>query len=460
MCPLPGVRSPERWGQPTPSSPLGWAAAVPLRGGSGTTRTPRAFGTGRLTVSESDETNDGSSLLLFEQRSNQAIHTARRRAFLPSIVAALVAAAVFIGVGVNLGSAVAVLLATVGTIFIAATTLSLLGTGVLSWRTRPTLTTSDTGIQVAIEGHPTRRIPFESVALAWKTQPNRVHLFDYQGGGYRLSFSDERAATDLVEKVRARQSRRSYQLSLDGPTHTVVGGALLGLCAFYASLVSLVALGPIGLIPGLIPPAGFFLLAARILFIRRAIRFGADGIALEAGHITRFVPYRAIERVYPSAGDGVVSPLYLRLREGEWVRVPGLRAAGQTDMLAALISEGLGMHERGEKDGAQVADLVRGRESTSEWRKRLGGLVRGRYRGATLSSDKLATLMRNPAAKPDQRAAAALALLREPGSRPRIRVAAEVSADPHVKAAFEELAASDGDDLDDTAVEKLISRIS
>ena len=421
-------------------------------------------GWGEVAVSEDQPAEPGShnSLVLLEKRTDDVIQRDRRRAFLPAALVTAVATALFAGVGLDLGPVFAIWLGLVGTGVISAALIGVLGggSGMLSWRSRPSVTVTDEGIQAAAKGGPSRLIPFDSIALAWLVPPNRVRLYGYDGTTYGLSFRDEGAAVALVEQTRTHQSRRSYELSLDGPTHAVVGGSLLGGTAFLTSLASLLWIGSLGAIPALVPPCIAFLLAIRMLLIRRSIRFGADGLVLKSGDRERFIPYRDIDQVYPSAGDGVVSPLYLRLRDGHWVRVPGLRGRSQTEMLASLMVEGMGMNERGAEDGAQVADLLRRQESTSEWRKRLVGLLRGQYRGTTLNADRLATLMRNPAADPDHRAAAALALLREPGSGPRIRVAAEVSADPRVRAAFEELAAAEGQDLDDAEVDRLIARIS
>lgn len=119
-------------------------------------------------------------------------------------------------------------------------------------------------------------------------------------------------------------------------------------------------------------------------------------------------------------------------------------------LLKGLIDEGVAMVQRGDDAGAQLAALEAGDASPEELEQRLHGVTRGgRYRAAAMDPERLATLVRNPAAPARTRIAAAIALRETTGGRAQLRVAAEVSEEPEVRDALESLAEEEADPVRD-----------
>ncbi|MFW5920326.1 MAG: hypothetical protein ACOCUS_00700, partial [Polyangiales bacterium] len=171
----------------------------------------------------------------------------------------------------------------------------------------------------------------------------------------------------------------------------------------------------------------------------------------------RYVPYRDVESV-EARSRCLRYAVRLRLREGRSVLVGRFFTAERAHLVRELLEEGLAMVERGREAGAEVADLARGEEALDGFLERLDALTRGTYRAPTLSPDRLFDVMRNPAADPAQRASAAVALRNDPRGVARIRVAADVSADPAIRSALEQLAADE--QLDGAHLEQLLSRVA
>ncbi len=310
---------------------------------------------------------------------------------------------------------------------------------------------------LVLPGTELARLDLDDVSLAWPSGPREIGVWTYAGRFLSFTLATPEEATSLLAELRGRQTRRAYRLPLDSPGHRLIESSLIAGGATMAMLATLA----IGTVTSLIPAAAVvgFLIAvcgARVAGGARDVALGADGVSFMRGRARCFVPYREIESVRVAPGDGLSIPVVLRMRNGSVQLLPGWRSKEHAEMLTALLREGLRMNDAGASFGAELADLVRGDESTQQWRGRVASLLRGRYRDATLSPERLATLMRNPAADPDQRAAAAVALLEQPGAAPRIRVAAEVSVDPEIRETLEELA--DADELDDERVETLIAR--
>jgi hypothetical protein len=118
--------------------------------------------------------------------------------------------------------------------------------------------------------------------------------------------------------------------------------------------------------------------------------------------------------------------------------------------------------QRTETMPATIADaLDRGARPLGEWRTWIRSAVSGRggFRDVVLPAEAIERVLEAAGTKPEQRVGAALALRElRPNAHPedarlRIRVAAEASADPHMRALLEAVAE---DEIDDAKLEALL----
>jgi hypothetical protein len=312
----------------------------------------------------------------------------------------------------------------------------------------------DDGIYV-VRGQSVReRIDWNEVALIWQPYPLGVQIFTYGGDEIEIYVPHHGRARELVHAIRARYERRAYSIALEG--ETTEGFRKLGswALALWAGSVPFA----FGALPGVLGLTTALAVGWWLTRARPSIEFGADGVAIKGRFKKRFIAYRDIERVETRAGIPPFHVMLLVLKDGKRIRVRATHATPRARLLKALVEEGMQMAANGRAAGAEVPDLVREEKSPQAYRERLERLTREvQYRTKAVTPEQLLGLMRNPAADPDQRAAAALALRSNPTALPRIRVAAEVTADPDVKAALEELS---GDDFDETRLERVLVRLS
>jgi hypothetical protein len=297
------------------------------------------------------------------------------------------------------------------------------------------------------------RIDWSEVALVWQPYPLGVQVFTYRGDEIEIYVPHHGRAKELVHAIRSRYERRAYSIALEGETtegFRKLGSWALALWAGSVPFAFGALPGALGLAAALV--AGWLLTRGR-----PTIEFGADGVAIRGRFRRRFVAYRDIERVEARTGLPFQS-MTLVLRDGTKVRVRATHSTPRARLLKALVDEGMQMVTNGRAAGAEVPDLVREEKSPQAYRERLERLTREvQYRTKAVTPEQLIGLMRNPAADRDQRAAAALALRNNPTALPRIRVAADVTADPDVKAALEELSE---DDFDDTRLDRVLERLT
>ncbi len=330
--------------------------------------------------------------------------------------------------------------------------LLLLG-GVLAWviagRRRGTVRVDQEGL-VLSPGGAAVRVPAEDIALAWATDATRVEAFTRQGDHLLLHLATYDAER-LVAAIRARQSR-DHAYTVPGE-HRIV--------RFFRKSVAWIFGAGVGTGAGFIAPAALPLVGvfAGLAWLAAkgspSVRFGADGVEVRGRFRRRYVPFRDIASVEMRSFLVGFDQVVVRLEDGSRVRVASWLTGHRARLLVALLEEGRHMVGVGEAAGAHVPSLERGAEDEEAWRARVAKAASGGdYRGAALDPERLLALVRNPAARAEQRVAAALALRRVDGGPARIRVAAEVSTDPEVRDALEALAE---EELDEPRVRRAIA---
>lgn len=294
------------------------------------------------------------------------------------------------------------------------------------------------------------RLAHEDVATAWRIAEDQLEILTHAGDQLHVRLQDPEDARAVGAALRAASPRgRSWALDNGG----YVGRILRQTLGTFVPL-SIAAIF-VGLAWQLFP----LLLAAALLSfgiargVRRA-RFGADGVHVEGRFRSRFIAYRDIERVRTERGLDHTVRVFLRDGSSRVI----LRGMSQVRarLLEALIEEGMAMVGEGADAGAECTDLRPGLGDEQLRRRLLAVAKTGQYRGAAFDPDRLDRLVRNPAAQPGQRIAAAWALRESPGGRARIRVAAEVSEDPTVRVALEALAQ---DELDGQREREILRRL-
>ncbi len=169
------------------------------------------------------------------------------------------------------------------------------------------------------------------------------------------------------------------------------------------------------------------------LLRRRDVTVGTDGVRIDGPVFSRFIPHTEIDR-HGSEMNGSVT---LVLKDGRDVSIP-------------TIADGAGLAVRlhrakQERDTIAVpAELERGDRDEQTWRDGLAALASDKsYRNAAVRIEDLEKIVDNPNHAPAQRVAAAVALSQDEDRRPKLRIAAEATAEPELKAALE--AAAEGE---------------
>jgi len=279
------------------------------------------------------------------------------------------------------------------------------------------------------------RLRTDDLAVAWMPKPNQVEIVARGGDEHLVSVSGPEAGERLVRRLRAVAPRtRSYPVSLGTGGGRVVRAMAAGVVMVGASLFLLA--GPEA-VPVLLGGAA---LGALLGHGRGALRFGADGVHVEGRFRSRYVPYRDIARVELGNTSGATTWLTLRTLTGR-ISLGSFLPTQRARLVAALLEEGVAMVRCGAEAGAHVAELDPTEADPVAWTDRLRHVLETQdYRAVAVDAGRLLGLLRNPAAEPRQRVAAALALRHTEGGLARIRVAADVSTDPEVQRALSALA--------------------
>lgn len=190
------------------------------------------------------------------------------------------------------------------------------------------------------------------------------------------------------------------------------------------------------LLPGLLRAGAPSLVAAR------------DGLRIEEGDSTRFVPYAEIASLEAEGPTLVIrrrekGPVRLSMRDASDAHVRGVRH--RIEAMAAR------------RDGEPIARvLARGDRPLAEWRASLAALTeRGTdFRQPSYGAEDLARVLDDAAATPEVRVGAAVALrASDPEGTARIRIAASETADDELRAALEAIA---DDEPADAVMERAI----
>ena len=158
---------------------------------------------------------------------------------------------------------------------------------------------------------------------------------------------------------------------------------------------------------------------------RGTLALGADGMRLTGLFLARFVPWARIDEVWVDERRHAV---VVRLVGKGQIR---FRVADPPKVKEALE---LARAEASERPRAGPVRALRdAREDLGGWLERAKGVFTGGYRAEVVTPETLLRVAEDPAAEPEQRIGAALALGDAPEPiRVRVRVAAECTARPHV----------------------------
>lgn len=282
-----------------------------------------------------------------------------------------------------------------------------------------------------------------------------VHLVRRGGNILSAHVPDAETATRLLERVGVDASKRTMRMRLGavdflnamvwlvGPWISLYIGETIGEIAHHRG-----ALGfPFALVFFV---AGFFLV--RKLFDPATLVIGVDGVIIEQGYGRRFIPFGEIKSI-STAHDHVT----LHLVGGDSVRARARHL--ETAERAAIeqrVREALKLRAHGNLDAAALAALDRGTKTGAAWREALRGVFdkdRG-YRDANVTPEQIAGVMADPGAPANRRIGAAMALAQsgDTACLPKIRVAAESSANPRFRLALQAIAEGD---LDHEAIEQV-----
>jgi hypothetical protein len=298
--------------------------------------------------------------------------------------------------------------------------------------------------------------PRDEVTAVLRAGPRVLRLDMRSGAQFRLGLESETGpdGTPLAEQLRAHLGLGSGGRALTVALRPMVGAFTSGLLAFLllemaAGFVSVL----VGLYPALVMSFIPLVLApscGRKMALSR-LTVGEDGVLLE-----RFVSRRVL-RYGDVAGAEVVSGHGIRLveRSGR-EQIHFAFGQGATE-LSELVRQIRVQSARYAANAEPTGDaLARGDRTIAEWRRALGqlALAGGGFRQVTMAPEVLHRIVVDAAAPLDRRVGAALALLTvDPTAAPRIRLAAEGSAEARVRLALEATVGDDGQ-LDEHALDR------
>ena len=273
------------------------------------------------------------------------------------------------------------------------------------------------------------------------------------GSTLALGADDPEDAAALVAALGFDASRRR---TVFRGTRLFHGLLAAPLAPFFSLLLVLFATSAAALSPPAVLLvavwAGLTALLWRLMVPALDTAVGLDGITVRGRFGTHFYPWSEVAEV--DVGDGDFD---LRLRDG---RVRSVWCNPEDDtVLPALVRTAraaLGAFRHAAEDADAAALLDRQGRPVAEWRAAMGELLRrpADYRHASIDRERVQAVLADPATPVERRLGAALALAHEPDeARSRVRIAAEVVADPGARAALTRIA--DGVDSDD-AVEQAL----
>ena len=287
----------------------------------------------------------------------------------------------------------------------------------------------------------------------------RVDVLSWFSPRLRLELSNPDEVRDLLAALGRDRRVGTTTFSLRTfPSPSAGGVAFFAVAVFFGScFVSTFAIGHF--YATLIAPIALAVLVSILntLITRRRLAVGADGIEIRSIFRRRMIPHREIAQVTRFETYGEIAPGFvIRLASGKTMtfdtrreRIASGNHLGDPAYDAAF--QAWLTSRQHEQDGKPMAahSLARGGRPIKEWIKALRDLAttRGNYRVAAVDDATLFDMLRDAAAAPEVRAAAAIALGSKPEHLPRLRVAADNLADDAVRRVT--LRVAEGEPLDD-----------
>lgn len=285
-----------------------------------------------------------------------------------------------------------------------------------------------------------------------------VRLVDREGRPLRL-WMWARAAHALLEQLGADAGERRTTFDVVVPL-----GLRLLVCLPLVWGPLALTFGPVGAIA---PALLFGLIAVRLAgLVRGRIRIGADGFSWRMWGPWRFVRSQDVARVRTDV-RGELRVLVVDLYDGRSLAFRAVEAPDTNEQrgvefraLATHLERAFERWKRVAGSGADVpALLARGAQSGAQWLSALDALRgggRANYRVAAVDDATLRDLARDPAAAPDVRVGAAVALVRAGGDERRaaVRIAAEACAEPALREVLMTVAEADDDGALAAALER------
>jgi hypothetical protein len=396
--------------------------------------------------------NDPTSL----QCSQVVVHNLPQR----SVLRWLGALALILGVpvvGAMLG-----LFGAVGALCIGVLFLLLAARATTTERAGATLLLTDDALRLLGPGVEQELVfPLSTIESGYATSNERKVVLHSRGGlEIGVVLTDDDAPTRLLEHAGVGIAQRALTLPLRGQ----LGAFTIGFIAFWPLLFVCVSLaGAIlhdasAILLGLLMAAiATTLVVLRFGFPRVVV--GADGVrVLLVRH--RFVPYDQIAKVELIPSPYVTGPPTIRvvLHDGFELPLPTIAAPSERiEGLAERIREAARNHAGGA--ARRLDSLARAGRPVAAWKADVErmALAPPGFRDHALGIDDFERVLGDAAAPADQRIGAALALraLDPVAAAPRIRVAAEASADEALR---EALAAAEGGELDEALVDRASRR--
>lgn len=276
-----------------------------------------------------------------------------------------------------------------------------------------------------------------------------------------LGASSEKDAKELLEHLELDASRTvaSFKLESRAARGWVAAiAAFLVVAAFFgAGLID--ASGPSNPADGLpallrLSTVGIIALYALFVAVPRRLVIGADGLLLSWLGWRKFVSFEGVYTIGPvMAGSSIVGAALMgRYGPSEVLRMRGrmveeLRAR-DVERMQQRLGDAFAEYKKRARDAA-AAIPERGVRPVADWVRALRALGHGAnadHRTAPVEPEALLRVIEDPSAKPEKRAGAAIAYAaRGEDARKRLRIAAESTASPEIRAVFE-LAAEEADE--------------
>lgn len=301
--------------------------------------------------------------------------------------------------------------------------------------------------------------PLRSIASGFTSERKAV-LTTHEGVQVELTLADDDPAR-VLDHAGVGLAQRTLTLPLRG----TLGAFTIGFMAFWPLLVASIRV-TVAVLRDDLPALLLGLLVAAIATALVVMRFGLPRVVVGVDGVRvlrvrdRFVGYDQIASVgfQPSTYENPAQTVHLVLRDGSVLPLPTIAAPRERVLgLAERIRYAAQSHRDG---GARRLDgLSRAGRELTAWKaeiERMAVLPPG-FRDHALGADDFDRVLADAAAPPDQRIGAALALraIDPAAAAPRIRIAADTSADDALRDALG--AAAEGE-LDDVLLERATAR--